>query len=103
LIKKLIGEGIASASMNSDLDFDTVALIVPEFGWEAQNEQRTPEALVLEAAFGDLEAPPILRPPVVTVMGHVDHGKTTLLDSIRSAKVAAGEAVGSLSTSVLIP
>ncbi len=93
LMRKLMSEGV-QAQMNSPLDFDTIALVVPEFGWEAQNVQKSEGDLVSEAAFGNLDAEPISRPPVVTVMGHVDHGKTSLLDAIRSAKVAAGEAGG---------
>jgi translation initiation factor IF-2 len=93
LIKKLMGEGV-TATMNSDLDFDTVALIVPEFGWEAQNVKQTPQELEQAAASGDLNAELVARPAVVTIMGHVDHGKTTLLDTIRKARVAAGEAGG---------
>lgn len=93
LMRKLMSEGV-QAQMNSSLDFDTIALIVPEFGWEAQNVQKSETDLIGEAAFGNLDAEPVKRPPVVTVMGHVDHGKTSLLDAIRNAKVAAGEAGG---------
>jgi translation initiation factor IF-2 len=93
LMKKLMASGV-QASMNAELDFDTIALVVPEFGWEAVNTLKSETELVTATAFGDLDAERVVRPPVVTVMGHVDHGKTSLLDAIRKAKVAAGEAGG---------
>ena len=93
IVKVLMTNGVM-ATMTTDLDFDTIALIVPEFGFEAVNVHKTVEAMIDEHAFGNLDAESILRPPVVTIMGHVDHGKTSLLDSIRNAKVAAGEAGG---------
>lgn len=93
LMKVLVANGVMS-NINAVLDFDTIALVAPEFGWEAQNIYKTAENVANETAFGDLTAELVVRPPVVTVMGHVDHGKTSLLDCIRNADVAAGEAGG---------
>lgn len=93
IIKVLMKNGVM-ANVNTDLDFDTVALTVPDFGWEAENTFKTAEDVVVEMAFGGTDADLVIRPPVVTVMGHVDHGKTSLLDAIRSADVASGEAGG---------
>jgi translation initiation factor IF-2 len=93
LTKALVQNGVM-ATPNTDLDFDTIALIVPEFGWEAQNVQRSAEQLITDLAAPEASSEMIIRPPVVTIMGHVDHGKTSLLDAIRKTDVAAGEAGG---------
>ena len=92
VIKKLMGIGVM-ATINQELDVDTATLIASEYGFELKNKEKTVED-VLSHATSKPSAEATERPPIVTIMGHVDHGKTSLLDAIRSAKVAAGEAGG---------
>jgi translation initiation factor IF-2 len=80
-------------TINQRLDFDQIELIASEFGFEAVREQEY-AADMADAQVADTPEQLVSRPPVVTIMGHVDHGKTSLLDFIRRANVVAGEAGG---------
>ncbi len=82
------------ATVNQLLDFDTVIIIAEEFGAEAVNTGQDVEDVIAALAQPDPEESMQLRSPVVTVMGHVDHGKTSLLDAIRKTSVTAGEVGG---------
>ena len=93
IIKKLLGYGVM-ATINNEIDFDTASLIADEFGVKVNKKETVTEEDILFDDSEDKEEDLEVRPPVVVVMGHVDHGKTSLLDAVKQTHVIEGEAGG---------
>ena len=93
VIKKLLGYGVM-ATINNEIDFDTATLIADEFGIKVNKKETISDEDILFDESEDKEEDLESRPPVIVVMGHVDHGKTSLLDAVKKTNVIEGEAGG---------